>query len=210
MAAGRSKQSRRQTATEMTTTNIHIEIANQQVVLPIDASRIEQAVRVVLAEEGVGEASLSVAIVDDAAIHALNRRHLGHDDPTDVLSFLLDSRPGAIEGEVIVSAETAAATAPRYGWPAESELLLYLIHGVLHLVGYDDLQPDAAAVMRAREEHCLRQLGLELAPRGRDEVDQLADHCPAPRNQGPSEGPRRASARQATAVGDAHCRGQGP
>ena len=63
---------------------------------------------------------------------------MNHDWPTDVLSFVLDDDDGHLEGEVIISADTAAAAAAEVGWPAAAEQLLYVIHGMLHLVGYRD------------------------------------------------------------------------
>jgi probable rRNA maturation factor len=129
--------------------------------LEIDADRLGEAVRAVLREAGFSSGVVSVAVVDDREIHRLNRAHLGHDDPTDVLSFLLEREEGALEGEIVVSAETAAASAPRYGWTAGDELLLYAIHGALHLVGYDDQTPEAQAEMRLQEAKMLSRFGLE-------------------------------------------------
>ena len=91
--------------------------------------------------EAISRATLSIAVVSDRAIRPLNRRYLQHDYATDVLSFLLDSGPGWLDGEIIVSADTAASQAPQYDSSAEAELLLYVIHGALHLVGYDDTTP---------------------------------------------------------------------
>jgi probable rRNA maturation factor len=117
----------------------------------------------VLIAEGVREATISLAIVDDATIRPLNARYLGHDYATDVLSFVLEQTVGKLEGEIIVSAETALQSAERFGWAAGDELLLYVIHGALHLVGYDDLQPQVQAQMRSREREHLSHFGL--APR---------------------------------------------
>src|SRR5207245_8564741 len=90
----------------------------------------------------------------------LNRRDLDHDCPTDVISFGL-SEPGdpVLFGELIVSAETAATTARQAGVDPWHELALYLVHGVLHLCGYDDSSPDARAAMRRREGEILARAG---------------------------------------------------
>ena len=88
-----------------------------------------------------------MAVVDDPTIRRLHREYLGEDSPTDVMSFVLERADDYLEGEVVVSAETACAAAPEYGWPAADELLLYVIHGTLHLVGYDDTTPR----MRSRD-----------------------------------------------------------
>jgi probable rRNA maturation factor len=139
---------------------IQIDITNEQSRLPIVEERLRQAVVAVLAGEGRSAATISVAVVDDPTIHELNRRFLAHDYPTDVLSFVLEESDDGLEGEIIVSADTATACAPRYGWSADNELLLYVIHGTLHLVGYDDHEPADIALMRAAEIRYLAQLGL--------------------------------------------------
>lgn len=140
---------------------IEVAIADQQRALRLPASRLRRIVRTTLQTEGVQEAALSVALVDDRTIHALNRRHLGHDYPTDVLSFLL-SPPGEepLEGEVIVSTETAVRQAERFDWSPEAEATLYLVHGLLHLCGYDDQRAAERRRMRRRERDILQNWGL--------------------------------------------------
>ncbi len=120
--------------------SITIEIANQQPHLPLDRRLLRRAVRRVLRGAGVRKARISLAVVDDEVISRLNWRYLRHPGRTDVLSFLLDQGDG-LEGEVVVAAQTALRTAPHYGWPPHDELLLYVIHGTLHLVGHDDASP---------------------------------------------------------------------
>ena len=134
---------------------IRIEIANRQTTLPIDRRLLRRAVRTVLTGEGIADVEISLAIVDDPTIRELHRRYLGHDDPTDVISFVLQRTDDRLEGEVIVSADTARTTAPRYHWTPAEELLLYVIHGTLHLAGYRDDTRRARAAMRARERHYL-------------------------------------------------------
>lgn len=138
-----------------------IEITNQQDTLPVDEARIRQAVEMILKDASIREAQISVAVVDDPTIHTLNRQFLSHDEPTDVLSFVLEESEGNLEGEVIVSADTALAVAPQYGWEPVHELLLYVIHGTLHLVGGLDATPEEQADMRAREREYLARFGLE-------------------------------------------------
>jgi probable rRNA maturation factor len=140
---------------------IHIEITNQQDTLPVDEARIRRAVEMILEDAGIREAEISVAVVDDLTIHALNRQFLSHDEPTDVLSFVLEQGEASLEGEVIVSADTARASAPEYGWEPVDELLLYVIHGTLHLVGGLDATPEEQADMRAGEREYLARFGLE-------------------------------------------------
>ena len=140
---------------------IDIHVSDEQTALEIDPSRLETAVERILQDAGVREADVSLAIVDDPTIHEINRQFLQHDYPTDVLSFLLERSADRLEGEVIASTDTAIRSAAQYGWEPADELLLYVIHGTLHLVGYDDLAPQPLAEMREREREYLQQFGLE-------------------------------------------------
>jgi probable rRNA maturation factor len=146
-----------------------IDVTNRQSVLHFNVRRLRTGVRRVLEWERVPEAEISVAVVDDAAIRELNRRHLQHDYPTDVLSFLLERegpaglrRARRIEGEVVVSAETARRRAAEFGWHPAWELLLYAVHGTLHLCGYDDRTPAQRRQMRQRERSILQNWGMTI------------------------------------------------
>jgi probable rRNA maturation factor len=139
-----------------------IEIADEQQAQPANHARLKKAVRLILKDAGIERAEISIAIVDDKQMHALNRQYLQHDFPTDVLSFVLerDEAAGSLDGEIIASADYASRESPRYGWTAEDELLLYVIHGCLHLVGQDDQTPEGRASMRAEESRVLSRFGL--------------------------------------------------
>ena len=140
---------------------ITVDIANQQDALPLDEDRLRCAVRGILEEASLAEGQISVAVVDDATIRRLHREYLDVDEPTDVMSFVLDRDASRLEGEVIASAETARRRAPQYDWPAEDELLLYVIHGMLHLVGYDDTTAPQRSEMRRQEQAHLGRFDLE-------------------------------------------------
>lgn len=142
-----------------------IALSNQQSRHPIDEAQLTDAASAILQDSAYSSAAISLAVVDDKTIHELNRRHLEHDWPTDVLSFVLEDDGDYLEGEVIVSADTAAAAADEHGHSAAEEQLLYLIHGMLHLVGYDDKTDENALQMRAAEAHYLQQLGAQLSRR---------------------------------------------
>ena len=129
--------------------------------LPVAADRVRAAVFAAFPAEAYESASISVAVVDDPTIHRLNREFLAHDYPTDVLSFaLVDEPPVRFEGEIVVSVDTAAAGAVEAGWSAADELLLYVIHGALHLAGHDDHDPAAAGQMLIAEAAALQSLGV--------------------------------------------------
>src|SRR6202162_4199416 len=144
-----------------------ISIASPQEAVPIDRGRMREIVRAVLDGENEPQAEISLAFVDNSTIHALNKRYLQHDEPTDVLSFPL-SEPSAkkLAGELVIGAEVAQAQANERGHDVQAELSLYVIHGLLHLCGHDDHDATGAARMRERERHYLKLLGLpDIAPR---------------------------------------------
>ncbi len=139
-------------------------IANQQATLTVDEARLRAAVANVLADSQFKAATVSLAVVDDPTIHELNRRYLEHDYPTDVLSFTLEETNSHLTGELIVSADTASENARDAGWSASDELLLYVIHGTLHLVGYSDKISQETTIMRRAEAAALEKLGVALSP----------------------------------------------
>jgi probable rRNA maturation factor len=139
-----------------------IAIATPQEIIAVDRARMREVVRTVLDGEGVADHEISLAFVDNPTIHALNKRYLSHDEPTDVLSFPL-SEPGSrkLAGELVIGVEVAQAQAAERGHDVQAELVLYVIHGLLHLCGYDDKTDSAAREMHERERHYLRTLGFQ-------------------------------------------------
>lgn len=158
------------------TNRYQVEIDDSQKALQVDHEQLIAAARHVLAIENCVSATISLAIVDNKTIHKLNRRFLKHNYATDVLSFLLESEidPEAmpipklaprgsgkrLEGEIVVSAEMAKQMATKYQWRPIDELTLYVVHGLLHLCGYDDLSAKELKVMRARERAALAEWKL--------------------------------------------------
>ena len=140
-----------------------IEINDDDQPHAVDRARLKKAVRGSSSRTPASNPPRSASPSStDARMHALNRQYLQHDYPTDVLSFVLDHDEAArsLDGEIIASSDYAAREAPHYGWTTDDELLLYVIHGCLHLVGHDDTTPDAAKAMREAEARQLEALGL--------------------------------------------------
>lgn len=100
---------------------------------------IKKAIRDVFESERIKKhVGIAVCIVDDKAIRKINKKYLAQDCPTDVIAFNL-SRPNAvIIGDIVVSADTAISNGKRFHTTPFSELVLYCIHGALHILGYDD------------------------------------------------------------------------
>jgi probable rRNA maturation factor len=135
--------------------------------------RIEPAAHWVAQQFALQNLYLSLAIVDDATISQLNDERLGHAWPTDVISFVLDQSASTLEGEVIASGETAARICDQAGWSADDELLLYLIHGMLHVAGLDDIDPDQQQHMRRMEQACLLAVGVAQAEQYLSRFEQV-------------------------------------
>lgn len=115
----------------------------------------------------VGRAGMDVhlTIVGDRTIRALHARYLGDGGATDVLAFNLEAPgPAALLGEVVVSADTAARQARSVGVAVSLELELLVIHGILHLAGYDDHDPDGARRMHRRARTILSRGGARRVP----------------------------------------------
>jgi len=123
---------------------------------------LTRVVSAALDRHGVTESEISLVLVDDPAIAALNERYLGHLGPTDVLTFDLrdDRNSASLEAEVIVSLQTAEREASARYHALETELALYAVHGTLHLLGYDDHDPVSAAKMHTVEDDILESAGL--------------------------------------------------
>jgi len=139
-----------------------LSLANRQSIHAVDEPQLVDAARRVLADSKFTSATISLAVVDDATIHTLNRQFLKHDWPTDVLSFVLDVRGLYLNGEVVLSADTADTAAAEVGWSPAEEQLLYVIHGMLHLVGLDDEAEADVRNMRAAERFYLHECGVVL------------------------------------------------
>jgi probable rRNA maturation factor len=128
----------------------------------IDESLIRRVIIAALAHHAVRAAEIDVTIVDDVTIAHLNQTHLGHDGPTDVLTFdLRDSKSAStVEGQVVLSIDTARREAAARDHSPEAEVALYAVHGVLHLLDYDDDTEERAALMHDREDEILTAAGL--------------------------------------------------
>lgn len=144
---------------------------------------LRRAAEAALAQAGVAPAAeLTIVVTGDRRIRALNRQYLGEDRPTDVLAFPsadLQAPPHAARGTRFVAAPEAATylgdillsyprareQAQAAGHPVEAELQLLVVHGVLHLLGYDHAEAEEKERMWALQDQALRTLGLSIAVR---------------------------------------------
>lgn len=174
---------------------VEVFVANEQVEVPVDTVRWARLARLVLESERDdkklwGEAELSMLFVDEATMADLNERFLGREGPTDVLAFPLDDEivesgrqpdqggrgPGApvepsdapvLIGDVVICPAIALRQAPEHDSTIDDELALLVVHGVLHLLGFDHEDEDEAESMEARERELLvrfREADGEITP----------------------------------------------
>ena len=139
---------------------IHIESKS-----PFSKDLLKRAVNAALVHQSASlDSELTIVLTDDARLRELNRDYLGVDAPTDVLSFPAsetDPETGArYIGDILISVPRAQAQADTGGYPLESEVQLLVVHGVLHLLGYDHAQAKEKARMWKAQAEILERLGL--------------------------------------------------
>ena len=133
-------------------------ICSSQKALRVPRKRIVALLALAARRERLPIAEVDVAVVTAREIAALNRRHLGRAGQTDVLSFdLTDSSGAGLCAQIIVCGDIAVRQARRLRTGPQRELLLYVLHGLLHLIGYDDASPAQAENMHAREDQLLSE-----------------------------------------------------
>jgi probable rRNA maturation factor len=122
---------------------------------------MRKVVRTVLEGERTQSAIISLAFVDDATSARINKSFLNHSGPTDVISFpLSEPNTKTLVGELVISVDVALRVATERGHDVQAELALYVIHGLLHLCGYDDKTKTARTKMRFRQRQYLERLRL--------------------------------------------------
>ena len=133
-----------------------VEIAKSTRAMRVPRKKLKALAAFVAEREGVTLGELDLAVVGRREMASLNRRYLGQARPTDVLSFdLSDARSHGLCAQIVVCADVAVAQARARGTGAQRELMLYVVHGLLHLMGYNDTSARGAARMAARQEQLL-------------------------------------------------------
>lgn len=140
------------------TFSVIIRIFNRQKDLKIDKSSARALVASVLAHLGVKTEEISLYFVDQKKICQLHATYFQDPTPTDCISFPLDEE---ILGEIFICPSVALEYARRKNLDPYQETSLYVIHGLLHLIGYDDLEPKARRIMRKKEKSCMRHINKE-------------------------------------------------
>jgi len=154
---------------------MEITIIDQQKKVPLKLSSLRKIVKTILHKEGIVHASLSFVFVTHQKIRALNRKYLHHDYATDTIAFDNQERDSktvrypsrrkkakSIAGDIVISTDAVLRCAPLYGVSLQQELVLYMIHGLLHLMGFNDHHAQEIEKMRKKEKEILAFLGRRI------------------------------------------------
>ncbi len=144
----------------MTAAGLDVQVAAETGRIALGRERAASVARAVLRAEGARRASISIAFVSNRRIAALNRRHLGHAGPTDVISFALaPAARGEVQGDIYIAPDVARDNALEHGVSVREELARLVVHGTLHVLGHE--HPEGPARERSpmwrRQEALLRR-----------------------------------------------------
>ncbi|MBT3201704.1 MAG: rRNA maturation RNase YbeY [Phycisphaerales bacterium] len=141
-----------------------VNISSSQTALRVPRKKINAMAQFIARSEAVKFEEIDIAIVSSPRMAELNMQYLQHAGDTDVLSFDLSAPGSPLVAQIIVCAEVAIREARARGLGPQRELLLYIAHGLLHVIGYDDKDPQQAEKMYARQQELLEAFLASYAP----------------------------------------------
>jgi len=150
-----------------------VDVATENTRAPLSRERIRAVAISVLKAERIRDAFVSITLVSSPHIARLNRKHLGHPGPTDVISFALGPLPGAsshrpVLGDIYIAPDVARSNAKRLGGGVREEVARLVIHGTLHILGHDHPDDDrTTSRMWRRQEQLLSRVMNRGAVKGR-------------------------------------------
>lgn len=142
---------------------MQINVKNRQSVYSLPALLVKRVVKSVIENEGQDCDEVSIFFVSTLAISKLHKQFFDDPSPTDCISFPIDTFESLgyrVLGDVFVCPETAVKYVQEHGGNIEREMILYIIHGLLHLMGYDDIDVEDRKAMRRAEKRHLKSLGV--------------------------------------------------
>lgn len=148
---------------------IEIEVTNRQRSRRVDARHFRRIVEVLVRDLlGLDTARVGIRLVGRAAMAEANAKYLGHEGSTDVITFgyaspaAAGAANGPLDGDLLICVDDALAQAEVFNRPWQEELARYATHGVLHLLGYDDLSGPARKVMKRKENELVARLAKKI------------------------------------------------
>lgn len=141
-----------------------ISINNSQNLIKIRITPFRKIVKEILKTLNIKQKTVHILLTDNTKISLLNKRYLGRNYPTDVISFFLEDSfdPRGVLGEIVISVEKAIENSKRFKNLLQDEIILYLIHGILHLKGFKDRTREEKKKMRLEEKKIAKILKRKL------------------------------------------------
>jgi probable rRNA maturation factor len=140
-----------------------ITISNRQRSRKFNLRLLKEITVAALEELKIKEAELGIVLVGIGEMAYLNKKFLGHAGPTDVITFDYSEKPKQLHGELFMCVRIAERQAKEFGTSWQSEIVRYIVHGILHLMGHDDLQPAVRKKMKLEEGRLVRKLSRSFA-----------------------------------------------
>lgn len=135
---------------------VHISVQKKSAIKAADLRAVVRQMQTLL---GFDLKELTISLIDDKSIHQVNREYLKHDFPTDIITFDYTEIDNMyLDGELLISYETAAVNAKKFNVTIENEITRLVIHGVLHLLGFDDTTPSKKRIMKNKENTILKKV----------------------------------------------------
>ncbi len=139
---------------------ISIQNSNIDFRLPLRKVEIISWIERVISQEGFQLDDLSFVFTSDDNLLTINQTYLQHDDYTDIITFDYSEQPKTISGEILISVDRVKENAVKYETGFKQELARVMIHGVIHLLGYDDKTANQKKIMREKEDACISLLKI--------------------------------------------------
>lgn len=140
-----------------------VSVRNLQKRIPLNSKKVVKTVQKVLSSEGIKKSGeITLSFVNDRKIKELNLKYLGKNNPTDVIAFDVaePKRPDKLFADIVISTDRAIDNAGVFGTSSLYELYLYVVHGMLHLLGYNDKDARKRQIMKDRASRILSRLNI--------------------------------------------------
>jgi probable rRNA maturation factor len=129
----------------------------------LDLRLLKEVIAAALEELEIEEAELGIVLIGAREMASMNEKFLGHEGPTDVITFDYSEKRKQLHGEVFVCVDVAGTQAKEFGTSRQSEIVRYVVHGILHLVGHDDLRASARKKMKREDGRLVREVSRRFA-----------------------------------------------
>lgn len=128
--------------------------------LPFEETQVKEWIERVIVSDNYKLGELSYVFTSDESLLEINRSYLNHDTFTDIITFDYSDEEDVVNGEIIISVDRVKENAEKYEVDFKHELARVMIHGVIHLLGYDDKTPNQKTIMRKKENTCISLLKI--------------------------------------------------